>query len=280
MSPRSFRVPAVVLAAGIALTAGFVGCSPKQYFAQPANVEESVETLRALKTEQAAMSGKIDALEVEMRSQATRSAEREANLKAELTTLNEALERLSGQMENLGERAERRARTAPPPTWQPTPPPIPTEPVPGGERMEPDSAAGRAQAPPSTARPPSTGDPGELYDRAYRDVTRGDYELASKGFREFLDRYPGDDLADNSQYWLGECYYVQDQISEAAREFERVVHEYQRGDKVPAAYLKLGYCSLRRNDSADARKWFDELIQKYPSSEEARSARNKLASIE
>ena len=37
MSPRSFRVPAVVLAAGIALTAGFVGCSPKQYFAQPAN---------------------------------------------------------------------------------------------------------------------------------------------------------------------------------------------------------------------------------------------------
>jgi TolA-binding protein len=79
---------------------------------------------------------------------------------------------------------------------------------------------------------------------------------------------------------LGECYYVQDQVSEAAREFEKVVNEHPRGDKVPAAYLKLGYCSLRKNDNAGARRWFDELIKKYPSTEEARSARNKLASIE
>ncbi|TPW11396.1 MAG: tol-pal system protein YbgF, partial [bacterium] len=86
--------------------------------------------------------------------------------------------------------------------------------------------------------------------------------------------------ADNSQYWLGECFYVQDKVSEAAREFEKVINEHQDGDKVPAAYLKLGYCALRRNDTAQARRWFDDVIRKFPSSEEARSARNKLASIE
>ena len=126
----------------------------------------------------------------------------------------------------------------------------------------------------------SGGDPGEAYDRAYRDVTRGSYDLATKGFQDFLDRWPGDDLADNAQYWLGEAYYVQDQISEATREFEKVVNEYKGGDKAPAAYLKLGYCALRKNDTAGAKKWFEELIRQYPSSEEARSARNKLASIE
>ena len=73
---------------------------------------------------------------------------------------------------------------------------------------------------------------------------------------------------------------MQDQVSEASREFEKVVNEHPRGDKVPAAYLKLGYCSLRKNDNDGARRWFEELIRKYPSTEEARSARNKLASIE
>jgi len=265
-------------AAGLLLIALATGCSPRQYFQQPANVEESVEMLRAMRSEQAAMTGKIGALEAELRSQATRSAEREANLKAELTTLNEALERLSGQLENLGEQVQRRARPAPTPTWQPTPPPISTDPYGGG--AVPDSASDRTPAPPNESRQSPVGDPGELYDRAYRDVTRGNYELASQGFREFLDRHPGDDLADNAQYWLGECFYVQDQISEAAREFEKVVNEHQRWDKVPAACLKLGYCALRRNDTTDAKRWFDEVIRKYPSSEEARSARNKLASIE
>ncbi|HEX7880506.1 MAG TPA: tol-pal system protein YbgF [Candidatus Eisenbacteria bacterium] len=268
------------LAAGLCASILLVGCSPRQYFQQPAFVEESLDTLKIMRAEQSAMALKVSSLESQLRDQTARSAEREANLNAELTMLNESLERLSGQLENLGEQVQRRARPAPAPAWQPTPPPLPSgEPAPATNGAVPDSVIGAAGAPPSTWTPPP-GNPGEIYDRAYRDVTRGNYELASQGFRDFLDRFPDDDLSDNAQYWLGECFYVQDQVSEAAREFEKVVNEHPRGDKVPAAYLKLGYCSLRKNDNAGARRWFDELIKKYPSTEEARSARNKLASIE
>ena len=38
-------------------------------------------------------------------------------------------------------------------------------------------------------------------------------------FREFLKLYGGSDLADNAQYWLGECFYDRKDYPAAVREF-------------------------------------------------------------
>ena len=119
--------------------------------------------------------------------------------------------------------------------------------------------------------------PKPLYDAAYQDLTRGNHELALMGFHDLLQQYPTSELADNSQYWIGESYYSKADYKQALEEFRKVPANYPAGDKVPAALLKIGYClqNLGRND--EARDALQELIRRFPSSEEARLARAKLS---
>jgi len=268
------RILLLLAAAGL-----LAGCSPRQYFQQPANVEETHDAVVRLEREQAALKEKIDAMEKAMTDQQELLNRNRADMTAQMETMSDQLRQITARLDEMSGRIERRVRTVPPPTAYPPPGEEPVEPAPaagGDENMEtvtpPDEAA------PET--PDASGPNAEqIYDQAYRDVTRGSYGLAISGFAEFLRLYPDHDLADNAQYWLAECKYVQDDVTGAREEFEKVLIRYPDGDKVAAAHLKLGYCALRLNETDEARRQFNELIRKFPTSEEARSARAKLATL-
>lgn len=237
------------------------GCSPAQYFAQPASVEETRDAVREMKARQEVLLQKIDAIEKQLAALSDARARDRADLNAQLGTLTEDLQQISSRLDDMSGQIQRRAPAA---SLYPTPvnPPVEPDTVSGGEE----------------AAPPRV-DAEQVYDGAYRDMVRGSYPLAVAGFREFLRLFPDHSLADNAQYWVGECYYAQDDPTKASEEFRKVLEKYPEGDKVPAAHLKLGYCALRLNDVAGARRYLDELIRRYPTSEEARSARNKLATL-
>ncbi len=150
-----------------------------------------------------------------------------------------------------------------------------------GERMDPDFSPGAPgdqdpEAPGPPARDPEAR---RLYDQAYLDLTRGNYSLAILGFREFLRISPGSDLADNAQYWIGECYYAQRDFNQAIREFLTVEERYPHGDKVPAALLKAAYSFQALEDRAAARRYLNEVLTRFPDSDEAVLARNRLRTI-
>jgi TolA-binding protein len=46
-------------------------------------------------------------------------------------------------------------------------------------------------------------DPQALYQTAYNDYLRGNYDLAILGFRQYLESFPDTDLADNASYCSG-----------------------------------------------------------------------------
>jgi tol-pal system protein YbgF len=121
--------------------------------------------------------------------------------------------------------------------------------------------------------------PEELYNQARADLLRGNYDLAIAGFKEFLRLYPDHDLADNAQYWLGECHYAQEQFSEAALEFDKVLTNYPRGDKVASAYLKKGFSYFELNQTARGVIVLQQLIKLYPNSNEAKIARERLQGL-
>lgn len=123
-------------------------------------------------------------------------------------------------------------------------------------------------------------DPKQLYDTAYLDITRGNYELAIDGFREFLKLYPHSSLADNSQYWIGEGYYAQKKYSEALVEFEKVTAGYPNQDKAAAAYYKTGLCQKELGRPALAKDCWQILIKKFPRSPEAKLALDKLKELQ
>ena len=116
------------------------------------------------------------------------------------------------------------------------------------------------------------------YDDAFRVVERKDYRAAIIKLRDFIKRYPASDLADNAQYWLGECHYALKEYDRAILEFD-AVRNYPNGDKMPAALLKQGFAYAELNDRVDARKVLQELVERYPQSEEAGKAKAKLKTL-
>lgn len=124
----------------------------------------------------------------------------------------------------------------------------------------------------------SDDDPLKIYNAAYLDLSKRNYQLALQGFQQFLQRYPQSDLADNAQYWIAEAHYAQKDMQKAIENFKKVIENYPRGDKVPAALLKLGYCYLTLDNQVEGKKYLRAVIERFPNSEEARLARNRLSS--
>ena len=131
-----------------------------------------------------------------------------------------------------------------------------------------------ALVPPATA--PAGPDPGQLYDQAAQDLTQGRYALALGGFREFVQRFPTAELADNAQYGIGECFFAQSKFDSAAVEYARVESDHPQGDKVPAALYKLALSEEKLGQGARARKIQEDLVKRFPLSGEAQLARERL----
>ena len=121
--------------------------------------------------------------------------------------------------------------------------------------------------------------PMDLYQSAYRDYQRGNYDLALAGFRDFLQRYPDSELAPNAAYWSGESLYSQKKYSEAIDQFNRVVDKYPKSDKAPGALLKKGYAYLAMNDRPRAIVQFQYVVHEYPNSRESALAKERLKQL-
>jgi tol-pal system protein YbgF len=119
-------------------------------------------------------------------------------------------------------------------------------------------------------------DPMKAYRAAYDQLRAGANDAAAKSFREFVRRWPRHDLADNAQYWLGECFYAQKRYAEAAPEFRAVVDRWPLANKAPDALLKLGFCLAAMGDEARARDVLSQVGQSYPRTDAARLAEVKL----
>ena len=67
-------------------------------------------------------------------------------------------------------------------------------------------------------------------------------------------QFPKHELAGNAQYWLGEAVYGQQKYDLAITEFEKVLKNYSKSIKVPAALLKIGYAQFELGETKTATK--------------------------
>ena len=122
--------------------------------------------------------------------------------------------------------------------------------------------------------------PENIYYTSYSDYLKKNYDLAIMGFNQFIRLFPQNGLADNSFYWIGECYYAQKMYQEAANTFDRLIMRYSDGDKIPAAMLKKGFALIEMGKQGEGTRVLKELISKFPLSEEASLAQQKIREIQ
>jgi tol-pal system protein YbgF len=122
--------------------------------------------------------------------------------------------------------------------------------------------------------------PKETYKDAYAAYRKGLYKKAIALFAQFVEKYPQHNLADNSQYWIGESYYAMKDYKSALQAFKKVIEQYRDGNKMPDALLKTGYSYLTLKDYHNARTFLTQVIKDYPFSSPAQHAEVKLRKIE
>lgn len=128
--------------------------------------------------------------------------------------------------------------------------------------------------------PPTDIDPSQLYENAFLDVRKGNYELAIAQFRDVLQYFGQTDYAPNARYWIGECWYSLEQYDSALVEFDNLVVNYPNSDRLPTALYKMGRCYEEKGLPRRAKEYYDRVINEYPNSLEAKPAQSRLTQLE
>jgi len=105
-----------------------------------------------------------------------------------------------------------------------------------------------------------------------------EFKEAIEGFQQLVGSDATNDLADNSQYWLAECFYSQKDFKRAIVEFEKVF-TYAGTDKDDDAQLKIGLSYQSMGNVTKAREEFQRLIDYFPGSEYFPKAKDALKQL-
>src|SRR5262245_1169682 len=111
---------------------------------------------------------------------------------------------------------------------------------------------------------PPSASPKDEYDMAYGYVLHKDYSLAEQSFRDFLKKYPNEQLVPDANYWLGESLFQQQRYRDAAESFLNVSTKYERSGKAPDALLRLGQSLAAMNQKEAACATLAEVERKFP----------------
>lgn len=115
-----------------------------------------------------------------------------------------------------------------------------------------------------------------MYDEAFSDYTRGDYDLAIEGFQTYIRMFPRTDRTDDAQLKIGDSLYAAKRFPEAITAFQQVISDYPQADSVPAAYYKMGLTYEAMKQPDQARKAFETVVKSHQGSNEAILAKQRL----
>lgn len=116
----------------------------------------------------------------------------------------------------------------------------------------------------------------EKENQSYRDafelLKSKQYDDAITAFQKYLMQFPNGHYVVNSNYWLGEVYYLQGKPSDAKKAFTVVVTNYPNSQKMPDAMLKLAIIAIDAGDVNKGRDLLDQVQQRFPGTTAARLA--------
>jgi tol-pal system protein YbgF len=248
--------------------------------AAPARADKDVERLQvqvtALQTQIQDMKNAVELLRMDLKRLNELMAEQNASVRSTVLdrrmsdeAVQTSLREISDRLNDLSAQMDARAAAAPPALGGPS-----AEPASGPVTNPPPGPTGVPSSPPI----PAAGAPAprELYSQAYADYARGNFDLAIQEYEEYLRNYPDTDLADNAQYWIGECLYAKKQFGEAIAAWDTMLRTYPASDKIPDARFKKGMALERLGRRTQALIEYRYVVDRYPNSEAGRRAREKL----
>jgi len=144
----------------------------------------------------------------------------------------------------------------------------------------------KSEPPAKTVAKVSAGDdtkasgPGkEAYEKAVSLFRSGKYNQAYRAFNDYIKENPKGRMVPNARFWLGDCYYNQQEYELAILEYQKVLADYARHPKAPVALLKQGLAFEKLRDKATAVIVYKKLMADYPKSEQYAVAQKRVKAL-
>jgi tol-pal system protein YbgF len=240
------------------LVLGLTGCATKQ------DVLRVDENVRQLRNDQKLLKVKLDQIDSLFAAGADQDIQMRADIRSSLDEMNQQLLQMSNQLNDMQQMVYSLSqRTSLGPVTQQL----------FTEETPPDSAEPADTLSQDAA---SSVDCRKLWDNAFKDMYRSQFDLAISGFMDYLKFCPDTDLADNSQYWIAESYYEMKQHEQAIDEYKKLLDQYPESEKRASAYFKLGRTYEKLADTARALEYFTILENEFPGSVEYEQVKDKL----
>ncbi|HEX7320406.1 MAG TPA: tol-pal system protein YbgF [bacterium] len=115
-----------------------------------------------------------------------------------------------------------------------------------------------------------------VYESAYLNYVKGNYQDAINGFESYLKIAADSPLSDNALYWIGESYAALGKRQDAVNKFNELCTRYPDSNRKPTALYKIGIIYEEAKDTKTARTYFEKLVAEFPNSPEAALAKDKL----
>jgi tol-pal system protein YbgF len=251
---QRYRLAAVSL---ICLILAFTGCATKQ---DVMRVDESVQQLR---NDQKLLKRQIEGIDSLFAEGAEQDNRMRADIRSSLDELNQQLAQMQSQLSDMQQLVYNLSQR--------------TSESPASVQPAATIAPGDSTAEDSTeVQSASSVDCRQLWDTAFKDMYRAQYDLAISGFMDYLKYCPGTDLADNSQYWIAESYYEMQQHEQAIEEYKKVLEKYPESEKRASAFFKLGRTYEKLADTTKALEYYLILKNDFPGSVEFDQVKDKI----
>ena len=108
------------------------------------------------------------------------------------------------------------------------------------------------------------GNPKEQYEFATSFLKVGDYNMAERAFREFVDANPDHELSGNAQYWYAETFRIRQLYTDAASAYLEGYQKYPKSEKAPINLLKLGVSLVQIGEKEQGCLMIAGVVKQYP----------------
>jgi TolA-binding protein len=227
---------------------------------------------KALATQQDAQNAKIDQLSGQIQSLNDSLDE----IKAQMAKLNKTMQDVQSQQQSINASV-----STMPSGGSPAPAPAAADSTPPPVNPIPDITGPASKTKPKHAAAAALDQPPveQLYQTAYGDYNAAKNALAASEFADVAKYYPGDNLAGNAHFYMGEILMKQNKPGLAAKQYDLVLEQYPGNSKIPAAQLHKANALIAMKQPDAASRELHSLIQRYPTSPEAMAARTKLNAL-
>ena len=120
------------------------------------------------------------------------------------------------------------------------------------------------------------------YKHALNLHRQNKFDESIEAFNKLIKKYSKvrNSLTDNFYYWLGENYLSLNDIPLARKNFNHVIKEYPKANKVPDSMFKLGFILEQEGRTEEAiKKYYNKLVKKYSDTEAGKLAAERLLKL-